>query len=102
MCACVRVSRSVVSDSASPWTVARQAPLSMEFSRQEYWSGWLFLSPGDLLEPGIKSRSPTLLADPLPSEPPGKPDQMAYYPANICPKNVWIQTPCGVSGLQVS
>ena len=73
MRACVRVSRSVVSDSASPWTVARQAPLSMEFSRQEYWSGWLFLSPGDLLEPGIKSRSPTLQVDSLPSESPEKP-----------------------------
>jgi len=42
---------------ATPWTVARQAPLSTEFSRQEYWSGLLFPHPGDLLDPGIKSTS---------------------------------------------
>ena len=54
------------------WTVAYQAPLFMEFSRQEYWSGLPFFSPGDLPNPGIKPRSPALQADPLPSEPPGK------------------------------
>ena len=59
-------SRSVVSDSAAPWTVAHQAPLSVEFCRQEYWSGQPFLSPGDLPEPGIEPRSPTLHADALP------------------------------------
>ena len=58
---------------ATPWTVAYQAPLSLEFSRQEYWSGLPFLFPGDLPDLGIKSRSPTLQADYLPSEPPGKP-----------------------------
>ena len=47
--------------------------MSMEFSRQEYWSGLQFPSPGDLPDPGIKSRSPTLQADSLPSKPPGKP-----------------------------
>ena len=57
-----------------PWTVAYQAPLSMEFSRQEYWSGLPFPSPEDLPDPGIKPRSPTLQADTLPSEPPG------YFP----------------------
>ena len=57
---------------ATPWTVAYKAPLSMEFSRQEYWSGLPLLSPGDLLDPGIKSGSPALQADALPSEPPGK------------------------------
>ena len=57
---------------ATPWTVACQAPLSMEFSRQEYWSGLLFPSPGDLPDPGIKTWSPTFQADSLPSEPPGK------------------------------
>ena len=56
-----------------PWTIACQAPLSMEFSRQEYWSGLPFLSPGDLPDPGIKPRSPVLQTDSLPSEPPGKP-----------------------------
>ena len=45
---------SVVSDSATPWTVARQAPLSVRFSRQEHWSGLSFPSPGDLPDPGIE------------------------------------------------
>ena len=58
---------------ATPWTVVYQAPLSMEFSRQEYWSGLPFPSPGDLPNLGIKPGSPTLQADALPSEPPGKP-----------------------------
>ena len=61
---------------ATPWTVAHQAPLSMGFSRQEYWSRLPFPSPGDLPDPEIKLRSPTLQADSLPSEPPGKPN---YY-----------------------
>ena len=55
-----------------PWTVARQAPLSMEFSRQEYWSGLLCPLPVDLLNPGIEPRSPALQADSLTSDPPGK------------------------------
>ena len=55
----------------TPWTVAHQAPPSMGFSRQEYWSGLLFPSPGDLPDPGIEPRSPTLQADTLTSEPPG-------------------------------
>ena len=67
------VSRSVVSDSATPWTVACQSPLSMEFSRQEYWSGQPLPSPGDLPDPGIKPGSPILQSDSLWSEPPGKP-----------------------------
>ena len=54
----------------TPWTVAYQAPPSMEFSRQEYWSGLPFPSSGDLPDPGIEPRSPALLADTLPSEPP--------------------------------
>ena len=58
---------------ATPWTVAYQAPPSMGFSRQEYWSGLPFPSPGDLPDPGIKPRSPVLQADALLSEPPGKP-----------------------------
>ena len=56
------VSRSVVSDSATPWIGARQAPLSLGFSRQEYWSGLPFPAPGDLPEPGIEPWSPTLQA----------------------------------------
>ena len=51
----------------TPWTVAYQAPLSMEFSRQEYWSGLPFPSPGDLPNPGIEPGSPALQADALPS-----------------------------------
>ena len=58
---------------ATPWTVAYQASLSMELSRQGYWSGLPFPSPGGLPDPGIEPRSPTLQADTLPSEPPGKP-----------------------------
>ena len=53
----------------TPWTVAHQVPLSMEFFRQKYWSGLLKPSPGDFPNPGIKSRSPALLADSFPSEP---------------------------------
>ena len=67
----VKWSSSVVSDSATPWTVAHQAPLFMGFSRQEYWSGLPFPSPGDLPDPGIEPRSPALQADALPSEPQG-------------------------------
>ena len=54
----------------TPWTVALQVPLSMGFSRQEYWSEQPFPSPGDLPDPGIKPRSPALQADSLQSEPP--------------------------------
>ena len=56
----------------TPWTLACQAPLSMEFPRQEYWSGLLCPSPGDLPNSGIKHSSPTLQADSLLTEPPGK------------------------------
>ena len=62
---------------ATPWTVAHQAPLSMEFSSQEYWSGLPFPSPGDLPNPGIELRSPALQADSLPAEPQRKPKE--YY-----------------------
>ena len=57
------------------WIVAHQAPPSMGFSRQEYWSGLPFPSPGDLANPGIKPGSPALQADALSSEPPGKPQE---------------------------
>ena len=56
---------------ATPWT--HQAPPSMGFSRQEYWSGLPLLSPGNLSHPGIERRSPILQADALTSEPAGKP-----------------------------
>ena len=54
------------------WTVAYQVPAFMEFSRQEYWSGFLFPSSGDLHDPGIEPQTPALQADALPSETPGK------------------------------
>ena len=68
---------------ATPWTVARQAPLSMEFSRQEYWSGLPFPSPGDLLDPGIKPGSPALQANSLPSESLVKPLVLCSLEQNI-------------------
>ena len=56
-----------------PWTVAYQVSPSTGFSSQEYWSGWLLPSPGDLPNPDSEPGSPALQADALPSEPPGKP-----------------------------
>ena len=81
------LSHSVMSDSWQPHGLdSLQAPLSMGFSRQEYWRGLPFPSPGDLLDPGIKPRSLALQADSLPSEPPEKP-QWPYSPPNLSPKN---------------
>ena len=57
---------------ATPWTADCQAPLSMKFSRQEYWSGLPFSSPGDLPNPRIEPGSSALQAVSLPAEPPGK------------------------------
>ena len=74
---CVSCSVSRVCLFAIPWTVAHQAPLPMEFSRQEYWSGWPFPSLRSLPNPGIKPASPALQADSLPAEPPGKPHYSA-------------------------
>jgi len=65
-----------------PWTLACQAPLSVEFSRQEFWSGLPCPSPGDLPDPGIKPGFPSLQADSLSSESPGKPKVLA---AQSCP-----------------
>ena len=59
--------------SVTPWTVAHQSPLSMGFSRQEYWSGLSCPPPGDLPNPGIEPRSATLQVDSLLTEPPGEP-----------------------------
>ena len=61
----------------TPGTAAHQAPPSMGFSRQEYWSGLPFPSPGALPDPGIEPRSPALQADALTSEPPGKTEPSA-------------------------
>ena len=62
----------IYSKERNPRAIAHQAHLSMELSRQEYWSRWPFPSAGNLPNPGIKPRSPTLQANSLPSEPPGK------------------------------
>ena len=72
-----------MSNSAIPWTVAHQGPLSMGFSRQEYWSRLLFPSLGDLPDPVIEPGSPAFQADSLPSEPPGKPFWVAWW--NLAP-----------------
>ena len=71
---------------ATPWTVALQAPLFMELSRQEYWNGLPFPSPGALPHPGIEPGSSTLQADSLLPEPPGKPlgSQPSYN--SLCSK----------------
>ena len=66
---------------ATPWTIARQAPLSVGSSREEYWSGLPFPSPRDLPDPGIKPRSPALQVDSLPSGPTGKPTYPKYAAA---------------------
>ena len=58
----------------TPWTVANQAPLPMGFSRQEYWSGLLFPSPGNLPDPGLEPRSPALQGDSLRLSYEGSPD----------------------------
>ena len=69
------LSHSAISDSfTTPWTVAHQAPLSMGFLRQDYWSGLPFPSPGDLPDPGIKPGSPALVGRFFTTEPPGNPE----------------------------
>ena len=72
-----------MSDSETPWTIAYQAPPSMGFSRQEYWSGLPFPSPGYLPNSGIEPGSPTLQEDALTSEPPGKPT-VTYSRCQFC------------------
>ena len=79
-----------------PWTVAYQATLSMEFSMQEYWSVLPFPFPGDLPGPGIEPRSPSLQADTLPSELPGKPPcprpiSMATHSNTLAWKIPWTE-----------
>ena len=79
---------------ASPWTVARQASLSMGFSRQEYWSGLPFPCTGDLPDPGIEPGSATLQADSLLSEPQGS--QALEHRLNSCGTGAWCSMVCGI------
>ena len=82
VCVCVHSHTSSLSCAQiflTSWTVRYQAPLSMGFSRQEYWSGLPFASPGDLPDPGIEPCYPILQADSLPSEPPGMPIFMYQF-----------------------
>ena len=83
---------------ATPWTIAHQASPSMGFSRQEYWSGLPFPSPRDLPHPGIEPRSPTLLADALTSEPPGKKE----FPAAAVVKTVLLRAQVSIPGCHVA
>ena len=81
LCVCVCVCLCVCSLSGTwlfttPWTVARQAPLSLGFPRQEYWSGLPFPSPGDLPNSGIKPSSPGLAGRFSTTEPPGRPKKV--------------------------
>ena len=71
----------------TPWAVVCQTPLSMEFSRQEYWRGLPFPPPGDLSNPGIEPRSLALQVDSLPPETPEKPHYRVVVEANNC-KNI--------------
>ena len=90
---------------ATPWTVVHQAPLSMGFSRQEYWSGLPFPSPEDLPNPGIETRSPGLQADSLLFEPPWKsksPERVQQYILlHQTPKVLCHQTLKMTSGFQI-
>ena len=92
---------SVMSNSfATPWTAACQPPLSMRFSRQEYWSGLPCPPSGGLPKPGIEARSLALQTDPLPSEPPEKPKnigvgslsllQRIFPTQGLNPRALWI------------
>ena len=76
----------------TPWTVAYQALPSMGFSRQEYWSGLPFPSPGDLPDPGIKPGSLAFQADALTSEPPGKPKRSYEVLQASCSLNINFPT----------
>ena len=80
----------------TPWTVAYQAPPSMGFSRQEYWSGVPFPSPGDLPNSGIEPWSPTWQANALTWEPPGKPYSVALLVKSSKPGWFWCTPSCRI------
>ena len=72
-----KITRNVSHSIMTPWSIDSQTPLSMGFSKQEYWSGLPFPSPGDLPDPEIILGSSVLQADSLPSEPPWKPHMLS-------------------------
>ena len=102
------MSHSHVQLFAIPWIIGCLAPLSMKFSRQEYWSGLPFHSLGDLPGPGIELGSPALQADSLPSEPPGNPkcrrpwfDSWVWtilWRRDRLPTPLFLGSPCGSAG----
>ena len=77
---------------ATPWTVVCQAHPSVGFSRQEYWSGLPFHSPGDLPDPEIEPEFPTLQVDSLPSDPPGKPKVKVELSQTVV--YIWLEVMC--------
>ena len=83
------------------WTAAHQAPRSMEFSRQEYWSGWPFPSPGDLPHLEIKPRSLALQADSLPSEPPESISSVQFSSVTQSCLTLFDPIDCSMPGLPV-
>ena len=83
-CVCCLVINSYTTLFVTPWTVAHQAPLSMGFPRQEYWSGLPFPSPEDRPNPGIERASPTLAGRFFTTEPPEKPQLMILLKSISC------------------
>ena len=99
LCACAVLSHfSRVRLCVTPWAVARQAPLSMRFPRQEYWRGWPFPSPGDLPDPGIKPTSSALQADSLPLSHRVNPGQQQWGVSNLQMQKVLGSHPRSASG----
>ena len=100
----------------TPWNIAYEVPLSMGFSRQEYWSGLLFTPPGNLPDPRIEPKSPALAGGFFTSEQPGKPwfvDSLPTQVPSLCPEDplkeemtthfsilaweiLWTEEPCGL------
>ena len=74
---------------SNPWTIACRAPLTMEYFKQEYWSGLPFPPLGDLPDPGIEPTSPALPVGSSPTEPPGKPQYVLLSSMNIS-THIWI------------
>ena len=98
---CAVLNHSVISNSVTPWTAARQAPLSMEFCRQEYFRGLPCPPLGDLPNPATELRSSALHADSLPSEPPGKPKDTGMGSLSLLRGSSWPRNWTGISCIAV-